>query len=255
MPEYIYILTNPSMPNLIKVGKTKKHPLQRIKELNSTGVPKPFKLQMSLIVEDCSAAERQAHEILAKYRVNKRREFFKISVKKAIEMLLARLSNYQIDDIYQTYDIKELCEEITKRNEKILQEHLRVKKEYESQRLNKINQIKKEIYTEKQKLEVISRLHQRPIKKQSSSIASFFSCCFFPFPFGWIVWLGGLGIFESKNFHTGLFCISVLVIGFFFYRNERKNDQEFDNKNFHFKEIDERLYILKNELEELSSSE
>ena len=38
MSEYIYILSNPSMPNLIKVGKTTKHPSKRMSELHSTGV-------------------------------------------------------------------------------------------------------------------------------------------------------------------------------------------------------------------------
>lgn len=254
MPEYIYILTNPSMPDLIKVGKTTKHPSSRMKELNSTGVPKPFKLQLSLIVEDCSLAEKHAHRILSKYRVNQKREFFKIPVKKAIEMVLTNIGSYQIDEVYHTYDIKELCDEINKRNAQILQEHLRVQREYELEKLNKINRIKKEIYIEEQKLEVISRLHQRPIKKEPSGISTFFSCCFFPLPFGWLVWMGAFGVFDAKTFYSGLFFISLLIIGYFFYEAEKKNDKEFFNQNSHFEEIDQRLYHLNEELKKHSSS-
>ena len=36
---YVYILTNPSMPGLVKVGKTTNTPNQRMSELHSTGVP------------------------------------------------------------------------------------------------------------------------------------------------------------------------------------------------------------------------
>ena len=75
MKQYIYILSNPSMPGLIKVGKTTTHPDQRMSELHSTGVPTPFVFEFSAEVEDCSVSERKAHAELVDYRVSKNREF------------------------------------------------------------------------------------------------------------------------------------------------------------------------------------
>ena len=41
--EIVYVLRNEAMPNLIKIGKTKRKDLQaRMSELYSTGVPFPF---------------------------------------------------------------------------------------------------------------------------------------------------------------------------------------------------------------------
>ena len=52
---YVYILTNPSMPGLVKVGKTTTTPNQRMSELHSTGVPTPFELEFSISVNDLLA--------------------------------------------------------------------------------------------------------------------------------------------------------------------------------------------------------
>ena len=44
----VYLLTNPCMPGIVKIGKTSRTDLQnRMKELYTTGVPVPFE-QISL---------------------------------------------------------------------------------------------------------------------------------------------------------------------------------------------------------------
>ena len=43
MAEIVYILTNPVMPGVVKIGKTDKEEVSaRVKELFTTGVPVPF---------------------------------------------------------------------------------------------------------------------------------------------------------------------------------------------------------------------
>lgn len=42
----VYVLTNPAMPGLVKIGQTKRDKMDaRLKELYGTGVPLPFECQ------------------------------------------------------------------------------------------------------------------------------------------------------------------------------------------------------------------
>ena len=86
----VYILTNPSMPGLIKVGKTKYSAYRRAQELYRTGVPEPFVVEHWVEVsdpKDRDRLERSLKKGLKKYRINKNREFFRYPVDKAIEWL------------------------------------------------------------------------------------------------------------------------------------------------------------------------
>lgn len=90
-PGYLYILTNPSMGNLIKIGRTTRSPRERIEELSaSTGIPTPFELAFDVYVEDCVRAEAHVHSRLERggYRVTKNREFFDVDLTTAIDALL-----------------------------------------------------------------------------------------------------------------------------------------------------------------------
>ena len=54
---YVYILSNISMPGLLKIGMTRLDPTKRVKELSSsTGVPTPFNLVYYREFNDCVAA-------------------------------------------------------------------------------------------------------------------------------------------------------------------------------------------------------
>lgn len=83
--QWVYIMSNASMPGLLKIGMTTTSPQQRNRELGSaTGVPTPFKLEYSLEVSNAAYVERAIHEALRDHRVNHRREFFEIDLKTAI---------------------------------------------------------------------------------------------------------------------------------------------------------------------------
>ena len=87
---YLYILMNPAMPGLIKIGKTTRRPTDRTRELSAaTGVPVPFVVIYELMVDDCHQAEKRVHETLDHYRVNDGREFFKMATSDAIDVMHA----------------------------------------------------------------------------------------------------------------------------------------------------------------------
>lgn len=86
-PGFLYLMTNPAMPGLVKIGMTTRSPEERAQELASTGVPMPFHVAAAWPVDDVRSAERDAHEALARYRVNDQREWFRVSVPAAIKAL------------------------------------------------------------------------------------------------------------------------------------------------------------------------
>ena len=86
----VYLLTNPYMPGLVKIGMTKQEDLdKRMKELYTTGVPVPFECQFACKVnnKDCAKIEKALHTAFDPQRVNKNREFFRINVDQAKAIL------------------------------------------------------------------------------------------------------------------------------------------------------------------------
>jgi len=82
---FLYILNNPSLPEgFLKIGMTTRNPNQRAKELSTTSVAAAFQVAHSIKVIDCKKAEKVLHERLFEYRVNKKREFFKLPLQDAI---------------------------------------------------------------------------------------------------------------------------------------------------------------------------
>lgn len=84
----VYVLTNPSMPGLVKIGRTSFEDANtRIAQLYSTGVPFPFKLEFACKVENPDEVEQALHLAFGPNRVNPRREFFSIEPEQAIAIL------------------------------------------------------------------------------------------------------------------------------------------------------------------------
>ena len=86
----VYLLTNPCMPGLVKIGMTTQEDIdKRMRELYTTGVPIPFECQFACKVnnKDCAKIEKALHTAFEPQRVNKNREFFKINVEQAKAIL------------------------------------------------------------------------------------------------------------------------------------------------------------------------
>jgi len=94
MEEYVYILSNESMPGLIKIGRTSREIDERVKELNSaTGVPTPFVIEKVFCTQNSHTLEYLIHNDLALYRVANNREFFQLTPAEAIEHIQANHLN------------------------------------------------------------------------------------------------------------------------------------------------------------------
>lgn len=85
---YIYVLSNMSMPGLLKIGYTRKLPEIRAQELfNATGVAHPFKVEWVFRCNDGDILEKEIHNALNHVRLTNNREFFNISLDEAIHTI------------------------------------------------------------------------------------------------------------------------------------------------------------------------
>jgi len=86
-PGFVYILTNPAMPGLIKIGKTRLAPGDRAAQLHTTGVPAGFQVEYACRTPDPEAVEQAMHVAFGPTRLSHKREFFQLSVEQAIAVL------------------------------------------------------------------------------------------------------------------------------------------------------------------------
>lgn len=115
MSEFVYILTNPTIPDLVKIGRTKNLE-ERLKSLSShSGVPVPFQCFYCCEVTDGSEVEKRLHFGLGDHRVNPKREFFRINPER-VKVLL---EGWSIRDLTPSKDVVESQEEQDSLNREI----------------------------------------------------------------------------------------------------------------------------------------
>jgi len=97
-PGYIYILSNPAMPGILKIGRSSRGGSARASECyaGATGVPSPFRLVFEIVVNDLflDRAEEQIHDELSLFRVNSQREFFKVQESIAVKVVARHALKY-----------------------------------------------------------------------------------------------------------------------------------------------------------------
>lgn len=107
MGQYIYILTNPTIPDLVKIGRTTNLE-DRLKQLSShAGVPVAFECYYSCEVKDGQDIEERLHFGLGDHRINPKREFFRISPER-VKMLL---EGWEIQNVTPDTDFVDSKEE------------------------------------------------------------------------------------------------------------------------------------------------
>ena len=100
---YVYVLFNPALKDQVKIGKTTNSPEERAAELSTTGLPHSFVVAYAERVSDCDRVERLVHDKLGEYRVNPNREFFRVSVRDAIQAVLEIAGPFRADGSSETY--------------------------------------------------------------------------------------------------------------------------------------------------------
>lgn len=121
MPGYVYFLSNPSMPDLLKIGHTTDTPENRIRQLNTTGIPSSFVLEACFLVSNPHELEKSMHTALAMFRPAQNREFFKLSLAQALELTLPIILESAKNKSFETLETIQTQHDLDEKEVHILQ--------------------------------------------------------------------------------------------------------------------------------------
>lgn len=98
--EYVYVLVNKSMPDMVKIGMTVREVEERAKEISgATGVPTPWVPVYSFKCFNSYKLEQEIHEHLDAVRVAGNREMFYMHSRDAIDTVKRLGDKYTISPL------------------------------------------------------------------------------------------------------------------------------------------------------------
>lgn len=85
---WVYVLSNPAQPGILKIGYTNSTPEERARQLsNSTGVAMPYEVEYAYSCWNGLELEKDIHERLHEYRLNNQREFFQVDLEEVKDVI------------------------------------------------------------------------------------------------------------------------------------------------------------------------
>jgi hypothetical protein len=100
---YIYILSNATMPGLLKIGYTTKDNIkERVQEISSaTGVPEPFTIEYYCLTHKVEEIEGKVHQHFMQMR-HSGKEFFAVDIQEAVMFIDKVIQNVEPDRFCRT---------------------------------------------------------------------------------------------------------------------------------------------------------
>lgn len=126
---WVYVISNPAMPDIVKVGFSTKDPELRAREFDHTNSPYPFVVEYDALVESPRDIEQAVHRLLADVRENKNREWFRCSCEDAVLAIREVVGSELILENYKRADKAKIAEIERQRVEEIRRAEERVKAE------------------------------------------------------------------------------------------------------------------------------
>jgi hypothetical protein len=110
---YVYVMSNLSMPGLLKIGYTERPVEERLQEANqgNTWIPMPFSLELSKFVNEPQKKEMTIHKILDAHRVNPKREFFKTDLEQ-VKMLFDLMDAHEAPELEPDTETRLIGQEV-----------------------------------------------------------------------------------------------------------------------------------------------
>ena len=99
--EKVYILSHPSMPGILKIERTKQGVIEKLIYIFTPFVNSIFEMEATISTPDCCELEKLLNLFFDDYRINGRREFFRIDknivITKAKELNEVLISKHYIN--------------------------------------------------------------------------------------------------------------------------------------------------------------
>ena len=128
------------MPGLIKIGCTSRSPEERRRELSRpTGIPLDFEVEYEIYSTNIKRVERETHKALAKYKLGK--EFFKIDVNTAINILRKKVEEFRmetelktngVNEIYDVYEAVEILGHLKRKYPNMIRDRIKSARIYQT---------------------------------------------------------------------------------------------------------------------------
>ena len=86
--EWVYILTNPAMEGMVKIGYTTNDPHTRAEQISrGTGVPLGYEVAWAYKCYKGERIEKEVHKYFKKQRISPTREFFRVTLEEAKQII------------------------------------------------------------------------------------------------------------------------------------------------------------------------
>lgn len=92
---WVYVLSNPTMPGIYKIGSTDRTPEDRAREISrSTAIPVDFKVEFAFHCFDGDRLEKEIHTKLYQYRLTGNKEHFRLPLEDVKRVIIELGKNY-----------------------------------------------------------------------------------------------------------------------------------------------------------------
>jgi predicted RNase H-like HicB family nuclease len=115
----VYVMSNPNIPNFVKVGRTNRDVFRRAQQVSGTGVPGAYQVDAIFPSHRPEKDEAKAHNKLARFRDDK--EHFKIDAASAIVKVKTALKR---DPAFVSDEWRSKVTELVKENQQRMLEKL-----------------------------------------------------------------------------------------------------------------------------------
>jgi hypothetical protein len=103
-----YAMSNPAMPGIYKVGRTKLGAAERARQLSaSSSVPLPYEVVREMPSALPSVDEKSLHDMLGPFRINQKREFFSVDLGTLHNAFDKVADKYEL---YYTAEVSSFCQ-------------------------------------------------------------------------------------------------------------------------------------------------